>query len=69
MIENQQQYGKALEELADLEQWLAQLRIKSPLPEKGLTRAGIRKLIARLHEELAIYEGSRETETMTLDKP
>ena len=28
---------------------------------KGLTKAGIRKTIARLHEELAAYEGSQLT--------
>jgi hypothetical protein len=28
--------------------------------EKGFTNAGIRKLVARLHEELAAYEGSEE---------
>jgi hypothetical protein len=27
---------------------------------KGFTKAGIRKMIARLHEELALYEGSEE---------
>ena len=27
---------------------------------KGFTKAGIRKMIARIHEELAIYEGSEE---------
>jgi hypothetical protein len=26
-----------------------------------LTKAGIRKMIARLHEELALFEGSEET--------
>ena len=27
-----------------------------------MTKAGIRKMIARLHEELAVYEGSREVD-------
>jgi hypothetical protein len=27
---------------------------------KGFTKAGIRKMIARLHEEMAIFEGSQE---------
>ena len=27
---------------------------------KGFTKAGIRKMIARLHEEPAVYEGSEE---------
>ena len=28
------------------------------LGAKGFTKAGMRKMIARLHEELALYEGS-----------
>jgi hypothetical protein len=31
-----------------------------PVPAKGLTKAGIREMIARWHEELAVYEGGRE---------
>ena len=30
------------------------------LGTKGFTKAGVRKLIARLHEELALYEGGQE---------
>ena len=30
------------------------------LERKGFTKAGVRKLIARLHEELALYEGGQE---------
>jgi hypothetical protein len=29
-------------------------------PSHRLSKAGIRKMIARLHEELAVYEGSQE---------
>ena len=36
------------------------LQLDHPVPAKGLTKAGIRKMIARLHEELAVYEGSQE---------
>jgi hypothetical protein len=32
-----------------------------PIGSKGFTKAGIRKMITRLHEELAVYEGSEET--------
>jgi hypothetical protein len=28
----------------------------------GLTKAGVRKMIARLHEEIGFYEGIREFE-------
>lgn len=29
----------------------------NPVGSKGFTKAGIRKMIARLHGELAVYEG------------
>jgi hypothetical protein len=60
MIANLQEYEKAQEELRDLEGRLQELQREHPLPAKGLTKAGVRKMIARLHEELAIFEGSRE---------
>ena len=60
MIETVEQYQKAQDELRDLETWLQRLQQDSPIPAKGFTKAGIRKMIARLHEELAVYEGSQE---------
>ena len=62
MIADLNQYHKAIEELAQLQQWLERLNRESPGAEKGMTKAGIRKLLARLHEELAVYEGSQELE-------
>jgi hypothetical protein len=62
MIETVEQYGKAQAELRQLEDRLQRLQADHPAPAKGLTKAGMRKLIARLHEELAIYEGGREIE-------
>jgi hypothetical protein len=62
MIANAMEYEKAREELVRLENWLERLMHENPGREKGLTKAGIRKMIARLHEDLGIYEGSRETE-------
>lgn len=60
MIINDDQYQKAQDELCQLEERLQRLQQSHPLGSKGFTKAGIRKMIARLHEELAIYEGSRE---------
>jgi hypothetical protein len=60
MIQTTEEYQKAQEELAHLESWLQRLHHDHPAPKKGLTKAGVRKLIARLHEELAVYEGSQE---------
>ena len=59
MIANPRQYKKAQVELRHLTEWLERLQRDSP-GAKGLTKAGIRKMIARLHEELAVYEGGLE---------
>ncbi len=60
MITNTTEYAKAQEELRDLETRLHRLQEIHPIGSKGFTKAGIRKLIARLHEELALYEGGEE---------
>ncbi len=60
MISNPAEYERAQEELRVLEERLDRLQQAHPLGSKGLTKAGIRKMIARLHEELAVYEGSEE---------
>ena len=60
VITNATEYAKAEEELRDLEKRLQSLQQSHPIGSKGFTKAGIRKMIARLHEELAVYEGSEE---------
>ena len=60
MIGNPTEYQRAQEELHDLEERLQRLQQTHPVGSKGFTKAGIRKMIARLHEELAVYEGSEE---------
>jgi hypothetical protein len=60
MILNQVEYEKAQEEIRVLEERLERLQRDHPIGSKGFTKAGIRKMIARLHEELAVYEGSEE---------
>ena len=57
MISNAIEYQKATEELKYLEAWLARLQVEHTGPAHGLTKAGIRKMISRLHEELGCYEG------------
>jgi hypothetical protein len=54
------EYETAQTELRSLEDRLDEIQRDRPAGEKGFTKAGIRKLIARLHEELAVYEGSEE---------
>ena len=60
MIANATEYERAQEELRVLEERLARLQQAHPAGSKGFTKAGVRKMIARLHEELAVYEGSEE---------
>jgi hypothetical protein len=60
MITTVEQYHYAQEELRQLEERLHRIQQQHPLGAKGFTKAGIRKMIARLHEELAVYEGSQE---------
>ena len=60
MIASVQEYEKAQEELHSLEQRLERLQQTNPIGSKGFTKAGVRKMIAHLHEELAVFEGSEE---------
>jgi len=60
MIETATQYEKAQQELRSLEERLGRLQQTNPAGSKGFTKAGVRKMIARLHEELAMFEGSEE---------
>jgi hypothetical protein len=60
MISTTIEYERAQEELRDLTERLEKLQKSHPGGSKGLTKAGVRKMIARLHEELAVYEGSEE---------
>jgi hypothetical protein len=61
MIANVTEYQKAQEEIRALEDRLERLQETHPIGSKGFAKAGIRKMIARLHEELAVFEGSEES--------
>ena len=63
MIKTEAEYEKAQAELRDLTDRLARLQETNPAGSKGFAKAGVRKMIARLHEELAVYEGSEEVRT------
>lgn len=60
MISSPTEYEKTQEEIRILQERLERLQQKHPIGSKGFTKAGIRKMIARLHEELALYEASEE---------
>lgn len=62
MITTTEEYHRAQEELRQLEDRLSRLQQDHPMGAKGFTKAGIRKMIARLHEELAVYEGHQDVQ-------
>jgi len=61
VISNMVEYEKAEQELRDLERRLEGLQSSHPIGSKGFTKAGIRKMIARIPEELALYEVEAES--------
>ena len=60
MISNHFERERALEELAYLQAWLDRLEKAFPFPKKGMTKAGIRRMMARIQKELALFEASPE---------
>lgn len=65
MIASLIEYEKAQEELRSLEDRLDRLQQTNPVGSRGFTKAGIRKMIARIQEELAVFEGSEEARQST----
>jgi hypothetical protein len=55
MISNPAEYHKALEDLRILEQRIAELEQEHPGDDKAFTKAGVRKMIATINEELAAF--------------
>jgi hypothetical protein len=56
MIGNRAHYEIVQNEIRLLNERLARLQTEYPIGVKGSTKAGIRKMLARLHEESAVYE-------------
>ncbi len=65
MISNAMEYEKAHSDLRILEQRIADLEREHPIGEKGFTKAGVRKMIAKINEELASFESREETRLAT----
>lgn len=61
MISSPEEYAKAREEIRILKERLRSLQDTSAR-SKEFTAAGIRKLIARLHQELALCEGNGKSQ-------
>lgn len=56
MITNAAEYEKAHNDLRILEERIADLERDHPVGEKGFTKAGVRNMIAKINEELAVFE-------------
>ncbi len=67
MITTAAEYEKAHSDLRLLEQRIADLERDHPVGEKGFTKAGVRKMIAKINEELAVFE-SREQARLAAPK-
>ncbi|MFM1903687.1 MAG: hypothetical protein RLZZ440_1587 [Planctomycetota bacterium] len=65
MITNAAEYEKAHSDLRILEQRISDLERDHPVGEKGFTKAGVRKMIAKINEELAVFESREEARLAT----
>jgi len=65
VITNAAEYEKAHSDLRILEQRIADLERDYPVGEKGFTMAGVRKMIAKINEELAVFESREEARLAT----
>jgi hypothetical protein len=65
VITNAAEYEKAHGDLRILEQRITDLERDHPIGEKGFTKAGVRKMIAKINEELAVFESREETRLAT----
>jgi hypothetical protein len=61
VIQNRGERDGALRELEYL--WKFLYEVEGANPEDGMTKAGIHKMMARIHEELMEYEARQELET------
>jgi hypothetical protein len=60
VIVNAAEYEKAHSDLRILEQRIRELEQEHPGDDKAFTKAGVRKMIAKINEELAAFEGREE---------
>jgi hypothetical protein len=65
LIYNSDEYEKAHSDLRILEQRIADLEREHPIGEKGFTKAGVRKMIAKINEDLAAFESREEARLAT----
>lgn len=65
VITNAAECEKARSDLRILEQRIADLEREHPVGEKAFTKPGVRKMIAKINEELAVFESREEARLAT----
>ena len=68
MIQNDQERKIVEEQLRELERRLEKVQKRQPYPNQKYSRASLKKMISRLHEELAAYQlVQSEEEAQTIE--
>ena len=61
MIQSNQEHKIIKEQLRELEKRLEKVEKRQPYPNQKYSRASLKKMISRLHEELAQFEQNSQT--------
>ncbi len=69
MIQNEQERKIVEEQLRELEKQLEKVEKCQPYPNQKYSRASLKKMISRLHEELAAYQLAQSEEETQIIEP
>ena len=69
MIKNDQECKIVEGQLRELERRLEKVQKCQPYPNQKYSRASLKKMISRLHEELAAYQSARSEEETQIAEP
>ena len=69
MIKNDQERKIVEEQLQELEKRLEKVQKRQPYPNQKYSRASLKKMISRLHEELAAYYLARSEADIQITEP
>ena len=69
MIQNEQERKIVEEQLRELEKRLEKVEKCQPYPNQKYSRASLKKMISRLHEELAAYQLVQSEEETQIIEP
>ena len=69
MIQNDQERKIVEGQLRELERRLEKVQERQPYPNQKYSRASLKKMISRLHEELEAYQLARSEEDTQITEP